>query len=106
MVDCASRIVAKEGPLAFYKGTATPLLGAGLCVSIQFGVVEHLKRRFAEANARAGRGLKAGGSEAGTSASLTSSQLYASGVLAGIANAFVAGVSHSICAGFTCNFEF
>ncbi len=26
MVDCATRIVTNEGPLAFYKGTLTPLL--------------------------------------------------------------------------------
>jgi solute carrier family 25 carnitine/acylcarnitine transporter 20/29 len=32
-VDCASKILKNEGPLAFYKGTLTPLIGIGACVS-------------------------------------------------------------------------
>jgi solute carrier family 25 (mitochondrial carnitine/acylcarnitine transporter), member 20/29 len=85
MVDCATRIFKNDGPMAFYRGTTTPLLGVGLCVSIQFGVVEHLKRTFAERNARNGIIAPKGGS------SLTTGQLYASGVIAGVANSFVAG---------------
>jgi hypothetical protein len=30
--DCASQILKKEGPFAFYKGTLTPLIGIGACV--------------------------------------------------------------------------
>ncbi|KAL9939723.1 hypothetical protein V8E36_001540 [Tilletia maclaganii] len=78
MGDLVKKIVANEGPLAFYKGTLTPLLGVGLCVSIQFGVVEHLKREFSNTNAKAGGALSLG-------------QLYTAGAAAGLANAFVAG---------------
>ena len=95
MGDCAVQIIKQDGPLGFYKGTLTPLLGVGLCVSIQFGVVERVKREFAAANARAAGGLSAG-SEAlsgiGPKAfPLTNSQLYMAGVSAGVANSFVAG---------------
>ena len=80
MVDCATRILSKEGPFAFYKGTLTPLLGVGACVSIQFGVVERLKRDFASANLARGR-----------QPTLSPSQLYLSGAAAGVANSVVAG---------------
>ncbi|EPQ29252.1 uncharacterized protein PFL1_03007 [Pseudozyma flocculosa PF-1] len=80
MLDCAARIVKNEGPLAFYKGTLTPLLGVGACVSIQFGVVASLKRHFAASNLAAGRGQR-----------LSNSQFYLAGAAAGLANSFVAG---------------
>lgn len=80
MVDCAARIVRNEGPLAFYKGTLTPLLGVGACVSIQFGVVEALKRSFSSSNVQSGK-----------PADLTYSQFYLAGGIAGLANSFVAG---------------
>ena len=80
MVDCATRIVRNEGPLAFYKGTLTPLLGVGACVSIQFGVVEALKRHFSESNLSSGR-----------AADLSYGQFYLAGGIAGLANSFVAG---------------
>ena len=31
-LDCANKIWKNEGPLAFYKGTLTPLIGIGACV--------------------------------------------------------------------------
>lgn len=77
--DCALEIVKKEGLLGFYKGTLTPLLGVGACVSIQFGVVEASKRNFHAANANLGR------------SKLSMGQLYTSGALAGLANSVVAG---------------
>ncbi|PWN88659.1 putative YMC1-protein of the mitochondrial carrier family [Acaromyces ingoldii] len=77
--DCASQIVKREGLLGFYKGTLTPLLGVGVCVSIQFGVVEAVKRRFNAENAKVAR------------TDLSKGQLYASGALAGLANSIVAG---------------
>jgi solute carrier family 25 carnitine/acylcarnitine transporter 20/29 len=58
----------------------TPLLGVGACVSIQFGVVEAVKRYFNDVNQK--NGQKGG---------LSGSQLYQSGAAAGIANSFVAG---------------
>ncbi len=80
MLDCATRIVSHEGPLAFYKGTLTPLLGVGACVSIQFGVVEALKRQFSSSNVAAGKGE-----------GLSYGQYYLAGGIAGVANSFVAG---------------
>lgn len=32
-LDAATQIFKKEGPAAFYKGTLTPLIGIGACVS-------------------------------------------------------------------------
>jgi solute carrier family 25 carnitine/acylcarnitine transporter 20/29 len=103
LVDCASQILKAEGPLGFYRvrfnsqeskvrstllnrllplqGTVTPLLGVGACVSIQFGVVEAVKRHFDGMNRRSGH-----------EGNLTSWQLYQAGSAAGIANSFVAGV--------------
>lgn len=93
MGDCALQIFKKDGPLGFYKGTLTPLLGVGACVSIQFGVVESVKRQFASMNARAaGSNSSSALSGVGPSAfPLTKSQLYAAGVAAGVSNSFVAG---------------
>jgi len=32
-IDAGTQIFRKEGPAAFYKGTLTPLVGIGACVS-------------------------------------------------------------------------
>lgn len=66
------------------KGTLTPLLGIGICVSIQFGAMEWSKRYFASQNIRDGIGGPHG-------ILLTGPQLFASGVFAGLANGFVSG---------------
>ncbi|KAI0066002.1 mitochondrial carrier [Artomyces pyxidatus] len=84
MLDCAGGILKNEGPLAFYKGTLTPLLGIGVCVSIQFGVLEYTKRHFAAQNTRKGHGGPDG-------KLLSSGQLITAGVLAGLGNGFVSG---------------
>ncbi|RXW16049.1 hypothetical protein EST38_g9801 [Candolleomyces aberdarensis] len=84
MVHCAGGILKNEGPLAFYKGTLTPLLGIGVCVSIQFGALEYAKRLFAGQNSRLGLGGEGG-------KSLTGPQLFYSGVFAGLANSVVSG---------------
>ena len=34
-LDCATKLLRADGPKGFYKGTLTPLLGIGACVSIQ-----------------------------------------------------------------------
>ncbi|KAG7110251.1 Mitochondrial glycine transporter YMC1 like protein [Verticillium longisporum] len=47
-LEAATAIYKNEGPLAFYKGTLTPLIGIGACVSIQFGAF-HQARRYLEA---------------------------------------------------------
>lgn len=43
-LDCAKQIYKNEGLYSFYKGTMSPLVGVGACVSIQFGVNEACKR--------------------------------------------------------------
>ncbi|GMG54708.1 unnamed protein product [Ambrosiozyma monospora] len=49
-LDVISQLIKNEGPLAFYKGTLTPLVGVGVVISIQFGVNEYMKRFFNEKN--------------------------------------------------------
>ncbi|KID62473.1 mitochondrial carnitine/acylcarnitine carrier protein, partial [Metarhizium hybridum] len=77
-VHAAASIYRNEGALAFYKGTLTPLLGIGACVSIQFGAF-HAARRWFEARNAADRGLKANG--------LSYGQYFAAGAFAGVSNA-------------------
>lgn len=76
-VDCAKQILRADGPLGFYKGTLTPLLGIGACVSIQFGALEWAKRQLSGS-------LPAG-------APLGLPALFAAGAFAGVANTAVAG---------------
>lgn len=78
-LDAARSIYAKEGPLAFYKGTLSPLLGIGACVSIQFGAFGYAKRYFEAANASAGAG------------DLGYGQYFAAGAFAGVANSVISG---------------
>ena len=75
-LDCAKKTFRREGGLAFYKGTLTPLIGVGACVSIQFGVFGAMKRYF--------DGVNAG-------SPLSGGQLYVSGALAGAANSIIVG---------------
>ncbi|KAL0956926.1 hypothetical protein HGRIS_003030 [Hohenbuehelia grisea] len=84
MMHCAGGILKNEGPLAFYKGTLTPLLGIGVCVSIQFGVLEYTKRFFTRQNVETGKGGPDG-------LALGAGQLVTAGVLAGLANGVVSG---------------
>ncbi|KAJ1818662.1 Mitochondrial carrier protein ymc2 [Coemansia sp. RSA 2598] len=80
-MDAVRKTIQKDGFSGFYKGTTTPLVGVGLCVSIQFLVMEHMKRTFARVN----------GTPSGQTPSLTASQLYISGATAGVANSIVSG---------------
>jgi solute carrier family 25 carnitine/acylcarnitine transporter 20/29 len=104
MLHCAGGILKNEGPLAFYKvnttqmcgngsrftalippkGTVPPLLGIGLCVSIQFGALEWSKRLFAQQNLLQGKGGERG-------LTLSGGQLYVAGIFAGVANSVVSG---------------
>lgn len=79
-LEAAKSIYTKEGPLAFYKGTLTPLLGIGACVSVQFGGFGFAKRYFETQNAAAG---KAG--------DLGYLQYYYAGAFAGVANSVISG---------------
>lgn len=76
MVDCVQKTFRNEGFFGFYKGTATPLVGIGVCVSIQFGVVEYMKRMYRHRNA---------------GADLNMTQLYISGAVSGTVNSVVSG---------------
>jgi len=80
-MDCATRIAREEGLLAFYKGTAMPLLGIGACVSLQFACLGACKNYFIAQNKR--RGI--------TSSDLSYGQLYLAGAGAGIGNSIVSG---------------
>ncbi|THX81351.1 hypothetical protein D6D05_04208 [Aureobasidium pullulans] len=77
--DAASKILKNEGAAAFYKGTLTPLIGIGACVSVQFGAFHYARRAFERQNA-----AKTGVLE--SPQPLSYSQYYAAGAFAGIAN--------------------
>lgn len=66
-----------EGPMALYKGTLTPLIGVGACVSMQFGVNEAMKRYFHSKNVD-------------SSSILTLPQYYVCGVAGGLTNSLLA----------------
>ncbi|KAI1139276.1 mitochondrial carrier [Hypoxylon sp. FL0543] len=81
-LNAAKSIYKNEGPLAFYKGTLTPLLGIGACVSIQFGAFGWARRHFESANAAAHpRGSR----------DLSYAQYFAAGSFAGVANSVISG---------------
>ncbi|KAH5079524.1 hypothetical protein HBI73_168880 [Parastagonospora nodorum] len=74
-LDAATQIYKNEGASAFYKGTLTPLVGIGACVSVQFGGFHYARRAFEAQN-----------TAKGNPAQLSYAQYYASGAFAGIAN--------------------
>ncbi|KAI9503559.1 Mitochondrial carrier protein ymc2 [Coemansia spiralis] len=80
-MDAVRKTIRNDGFSGFYKGTSTPLVGVGLCVSIQFLVMEHMKRTFAHIN----------NTPKGQPPALTASQLYIAGATAGVANSIVSG---------------
>ncbi|EAS32961.3 mitochondrial carrier protein [Coccidioides immitis RS] len=79
-LDCATKILSKEGPLAFYKGTLTPLIGIGACVSVQFGAFHEARRRIEDFNAKRGHP---------TAPSYP--QYYLAGAFAGVTNSVISG---------------
>ncbi|KAI9804128.1 MAG: hypothetical protein M1825_001530 [Sarcosagium campestre] len=88
-LDCATKIWKNEGPLAFYKGTLTPLIGIGACVSVQFGAFHAARRRFEVHNASTRSSSTSSASSASASqaaSSLTYTQYYLSGAIAGLSN--------------------
>lgn len=78
-LDCVKQTLAKEGIKGFYKGTTTPLVGVGACVSIQFVTLQAMKRYYNDKNGPAANGF------------LTNSQLYIAGAASGIANSIISG---------------
>lgn len=89
----ATSIYKNEGALAFYKGTLTPLIGIGACVSVQFGAFHQARRWFDARNARdlypGDAVLAAAG--AATPPPLSYGQYYAAGAFAGVANSVISG---------------
>jgi len=79
-LNAVTRIASEEGLLAFYKGTLMPLMGIGVCVSLQFGFLEASKRAFRESNLTKGR-----------SEQLSYPQLYMAGAIAGVGNSIASG---------------
>ncbi|KAK9454311.1 mitochondrial carrier domain-containing protein [Dipodascopsis uninucleata] len=79
-MDVVTQLLRNEGPSGFYKGTLTPLVGVGACVSIQFGVFEGMKRYFNEENRKLGK----------LNNELSYTQFYFSGAVSGLANSFLA----------------
>jgi solute carrier family 25 carnitine/acylcarnitine transporter 20/29 len=95
-LDAATSIWKNEGPLAFYKGTLTPLLGIGACVSIQFGAFHQARRWFETANAAKSSSSSSPTASAlpassSSPASLSYGQYYAAGAFAGVANSVISG---------------
>jgi len=80
-LEAAKTIYAKEGPLAFYKGTLTPLIGIGACVSVQFGAFHEARRRLEAYNT----------SKNPSNPGLSYPQYYAAGAFAGLANSVISG---------------
>lgn len=81
-IVAAQSIYRNEGAFAFYKGTLTPLVGIGACVSVQFGAFHQARRRFEEYNLS--RNSAGGGG-------LSYGQYYLSGAFAGVANSVISG---------------
>ncbi|RAH45465.1 putative mitochondrial carrier protein (Ymc1) [Aspergillus brunneoviolaceus CBS 621.78] len=79
-LDCATKILKNEGPTAFYKGTLTPLIGIGACVSVQFGAFHEARRR-----------LEALNKKKYADPTLSYTQYYLAGGFAGITNSFLSG---------------
>lgn len=79
-LDAATKIFKEEGPAAFYKGTLTPLVGIGACVSVQFGAFHWARRQLEDSN-----------QDSGYIRQLTYGQYYIAGAAAGIANSPLSG---------------
>ena len=71
MLACIKKTYINDSFSGFYKGTLTPLIGIGACVSIQFAALDYAKRFFISNN----KGNQ-----------LTVPQFIASGSFAGICN--------------------
>lgn len=78
-LDCVKKTLSKEGIKGFYKGTTTPLVGVGACVSIQFVTLQAMKRYYNTQNGPNANGF------------LSNSQLYIAGAASGITNSVISG---------------
>ncbi|KXS12842.1 mitochondrial carrier [Gonapodya prolifera JEL478] len=90
--DAFMKTYKQEGAAAFYKGTLTPLIGIGACVSIQFFANEYMKRFFTNRNLTS---IPPSERSATKPPPLTTVQLLISGAASGIANSVLsAPVEH------------
>ncbi|KAJ5257128.1 hypothetical protein N7478_013232 [Penicillium angulare] len=78
--EAATKILKNEGAAAFYKGTLTPLIGIGACVSVQFGAFHQARRKLEELNKK----KYADGS-------LSYGQYFMAGSFAGVTNSVLSG---------------
>ena len=78
----AKNIWVHEGPLAFYKGAAVPLLGVGICVSIQFTVFHRCRQAFEALNVSSPHAHEQ---------RLSEGQAYLAGGAAGATNSIISG---------------
>ncbi len=83
-LQCATQVLKSEGPLAFYKGTLTPLLGIGACVSVQFAALGAAKRFLLSRHASS------------TDTTLSIPELFVAGGTAGVANTVLSGPIENI----------
>ncbi|KAL3426343.1 carrier protein ymc1 [Phlyctema vagabunda] len=81
-LNAAASIYKNEGALAFYKGTLTPLVGIGACVSVQFGGFHYMRRVFEQRNAA---------KHPSQSPELSYGQYYLAGAVAGVTNSVISG---------------
>lgn len=79
-LNAATSIYKNEGALAFYKGTLTPLIGIGACVSVQFGAFHEARRWFEARN-----------TENHKKPGLGYGQYFAAGAFAGVSNSVLSG---------------
>ncbi|KAJ5761258.1 hypothetical protein N7520_008414 [Penicillium odoratum] len=79
-LECATQIFKNEGPAAFYKGTLTPLIGIGACVSVQFGAFHQARRKLEELNQKKY-----------ANSALSYTQYYMAGSFAGVTNSVLSG---------------
>ncbi|KAL4898750.1 mitochondrial carrier protein [Aspergillus ambiguus] len=73
----AQHILKREGPLAFYKGTLSPLVGVGACISIVYTSFHGFSTLLHSLNP--------------TSPSLSLPQTYLAGGMAGLTNSLISG---------------
>ena len=91
-LDCGRKILTQEGPLAFYKGTVTPLIGIGACVSVQFGAFHYARRQLEAYNRRHfSAAARASPKLPSPSQPLTFTQYYFCGAFAGLTNSLLSG---------------
>ncbi|CAI7145948.1 CGH_3_collapsed_G0002890.mRNA.1.CDS.1 [Saccharomyces cerevisiae] len=89
-LEVLRNLVKNEGVFAFYKGALTPLLGVGICVSVQFGVNEAMKRFFQNYNASKNPNMSSQDVDLSRSNTLPLSQYYVCGLTGGVVNSFLA----------------